>query len=174
MTYLLIALVLAIILSPLLSLRSSPRQKLIADLRQCASRQGLQVKLSAHPATREEKPQLDSAIYRLGWPPDSEASSLRRAEQWLLVRSEERGDRSDWDGWRWLTLPPAAEIVSALDGVVPKLIADVSGLEASSQGVAFYWSEHGDTSDVERMAEALKSLQTAIRPCRKEGKKQEI
>ncbi len=164
MTYLLIALVLAIILSPLLSLRPSPRQKLVASLRQCASRNGLQVRLSRQPGARDDDNRLECVCYRLPWPKDSEPSSLRRAEQWLLVRSEHRGDPSAWQGWRWLTLQPAAEIVQGVDGLVSRLIEDVVGLEANRDGLSIYWQEHGSTTDVEHFVHGLNALQEVIRP----------
>ena len=163
MTYLLIAVILAIILSPILGMRQSPRQKLITELRQTAKRQGLQVNLSRPADAREGEGRLDTAVYRLPWPIDSRSSGLRRAEEWLLVRDTRRGDKSEWDDWNWLTLPVADELLSAVGQAVTQLKAEFSALEASSDGLSVYWQEQGTAGDVERVALILKQLQQQIR-----------
>ena len=164
MTYLLIALVLAIILSPLMSLRASPRQKHITALRQCASHQGLKVRLSRPAGAREGEGRMDTVIYRLLWAVDSRPSSLRRAEQWLLIRGDQRGDASDWDGWRWLTLRPEQALMADIGLVIESLIDDMTGFEAGPEGLSVYWQEHGEAADVEQLAAALKRLQSRVRP----------
>lgn len=164
MTYLLIALVLAIILSPLLGMRSSPRQKLVADLRRCAVSNGLQIKLSRLAGAREGEGRLDSVLYRLRWLKDTKPSTLRRGEEWLLIRGGHRGDAAPWGEWRWLSLPPALELQAAIGVAVEALTGDITGFEASREGLAVYWRERGESADVKQLAEALKKLQKSIRP----------
>ena len=164
MTYLLIALVLAIILSPLLGLRSSPRQKLITAMRRCAVSHGLQVKLSRPADAREGEGRLDSVIYRLPWPRDSAPSGLRHAEAWLLVRHSGRGAPAPWDDWRWLSREAASELMDYICVAVEQLHADITGIEASHEGLSVYWREHGMVSDVEQLSAVLKRLQEQIRP----------
>ena len=55
MTYLLIAFVLLVILSPLMWFRQSPRQNLMINMRKEATRLGLIVSLSAPPDARQGK-----------------------------------------------------------------------------------------------------------------------
>jgi len=58
MTYLLILFVLAIILSPVMWFRQSPRQKLITDMRKEAREKKLWVKLSVPADAREGEGRL--------------------------------------------------------------------------------------------------------------------
>jgi len=163
MAYLLIALVLAIILSPLMGLRQSPRQKLVAALRGCAKQHGLQVKLSQPAGARPGEGRLDTVIYRLPWATDSKPSGLRRAEQWLLLHESKRGDQSPWNKWRWMTLPVTDELLPEIGKVVEQLGETFSALEASQDGLSVYWQEYGEETDVEQLAQALTELQKTIR-----------
>ena len=71
MTWLLIVLAVAVVLSPLMWFRQSPRQKLITDLRRSASALGLQVSLHRRPDAREEETRLETVCYRLPWLSDN-------------------------------------------------------------------------------------------------------
>jgi uncharacterized membrane protein YccC len=170
MVYLLILFVLAIILSPLLSLRQSPRQKQITLLRQCATRKGLRVTLSRPLGAREGEGRMDTAVYRLPWAVDSVGSTIRRAEQWQLVHNNGKGSESVWGEWRWLTLPPGEELFPAISQLLEPaeaLSQKISGLEACAKGVAVYWQEEGSEQDVNDIAEALTCLRDEIRPSKK-------
>ncbi|MEZ5528920.1 MAG: hypothetical protein R3E57_03105 [Porticoccaceae bacterium] len=164
MTYLLIALVLAIIVSPLLWFRQTPRQKLITAMRQQASRGGLQVRLVRPPDAREGEGRLEFVCYTMPWQAKTEPSVLPRAEQWLLVKDTRRGDPSPWQGWQWLGRDPSEQLHAAIGQAVVELPSSASGLEASASGLSVYWQERGELTDVERIVSQLTRLRGAIRP----------
>ena len=103
MTYLLIAFVLLVILSPLMWFRQSPRQNLMINMRKEATRLGLIVSLSAPPDARQGETRLDCVTYRLPWIPDSPRSQKPRMEDWLLAKGVSRGSPSPWLRWQWLS-----------------------------------------------------------------------
>jgi hypothetical protein len=67
MTWLLIVLGVAVVISPLMWFRQSPRQKLITELRRSAGSAGLQVSLYRRPDARDEETRLECVCYRIPW-----------------------------------------------------------------------------------------------------------
>lgn len=163
MTYLLIAFVLAIILSPLMWFRQSPRQKLITAMRQKAAAKGLRVKLSKPAAARKGEGRLEYVTYTLPWNPGSDPSVEPRTEKWLLLKDTHRGDPSPWAEWQWMGRESNDSLVSCIGSTLEKLPKDVASLEASSEGVRIYWQERGNLEDVEMMSHQLSALRGAIR-----------
>lgn len=164
MTYLLILLILAIIISPLLWFRQSPRQKMITEMRRLASSRGLRVRLVHAPDAREGEGRLEYAGYTLLWAPDSSPSSFSRMEKWLLVRGTRRGDHSPWDGWQWLGHEANDRLLPVIGEVLAALPVNVTALEVNREGVAIVWQERGELADIDRIDARLKDLRRAIRP----------
>jgi hypothetical protein len=163
MTYLLIAFVLAIILSPLMWFRQSPRQKLITDMRRAAAEKGMRVKLSKPADAREGEGRLEYVTYMLPWMPDSDPSLEPRMEKWLLVRETRRGDPSPWSPWQWLGRESNDALNDVIGSVIEMLPDNVSALEASKSGVLIYWRERGQLDDITGIFDQLYALRRQIR-----------
>ena len=152
MTWLLIVLAVAVVLSPLMWFRQSPRQKLITDLRRSASALGLQVSLHRRPDAREEETRLETVCYRLPWLSDNCRQDL------VIHRHSSRG----WDGpagWLWTLAQAAPEWDAVLLDVLPQLPAGVSAVVANSAGLGVIWNEREDAADLQKIATQLKKLQ---------------
>lgn len=163
MTYLLIAFVLAVILSPLMWFRQSPRQKLITAMRQEATKNGLSVKLSKPADAREGEGRLEYVTYILPWVPGSNPSSEPRMEKWLLVKGTRRGDPSPWAEWQWLGREANDCLIALIGAVIQKLPINVVALEAGSDGIKIYWQERGSLEDVGVVTHQLSTLRDVIR-----------
>lgn len=174
MTYLLIALVMAIIVSPMLWLRQTPRQKLVSAMRQTAAREGFHIRLVNPPDAREGEGHLEYVSYTLPWRGKTPQTPLPRMEKWLLVSDTRRGDPSPWINWQWLGREANPVLDVPIGDVVRNLPAAVKGLEASAAGLSIYWQERGKESDVAVMAEQLLLLMSAIRAGSKGSQKEEI
>lgn len=163
MTYLLIAFVLAVILSPLMWFRQSPRQKLITEMRREANSKGFRVNLSRPADAREGEGRLDYVTYTMPWKPGSDPSTEPRMEKWLLIKDTHRGDPSSWDNWQWLGRECNDALLSAIGNVLSKLPDDVTALEAGSDGLKIYWKERGNLEDVSLIEHQLSTLRNTIR-----------
>ncbi len=163
MTYLLIAFVLAVILSPLMWFRQSPRQKLITAMRQHAAAKGLRVKLSKPADAREGEGRLEYVTYLLPWNPGSYPSSEPRMEKWLLIKETHRGDPSPWPEWQWRGRESNDRLISTMGVVLEALPKNVAALEACSDGVRIYWQERGDLEEIELISHQLLILKGVIR-----------
>lgn len=163
MTYLLIAFVLLIILSPLMWFRQSPRQKMITAMRQEAASKGMRVNLSRPADAREGEGRLEYVTYTLPWASETEPSTEPRMEKWLLIRETRRGDPAPWSPWQWLGRESNDRLIEPLGHIVEALPANVAALEARSDGVVVYWQERGELADVNRIYQQLAALREAIR-----------
>ena len=163
MTYLLIAFVLAIILSPLMWFRQSPRQKLITDMRKEAAAKGLRVKLSKPADAREGEGRLEYVTYRLPWVTDTEPSIEPAMEKWLLIKDTRRGNPSPWPPWQWLGYEPNEMLYDVIGDVIISLPEDVVALEIGKSGVLVFWQERGSLDDVTVIYNQLHKLRTRIR-----------
>ncbi|WP_461482504.1 hypothetical protein [Porticoccus sp.] len=164
MTYLLIVLVLAIIISPMLWLRQTPRQKLVTAMRQQAARAGIQVKLARPADAREGEGRLEYVRYSLPWLPKTASSPLPRMEKWMLVHQTRRGDPSPWGDWQWLGREANPVINDAIGAALQGLPPSVSALEASAAGLSIYWQERGELADIEAITSQLTALREVLRP----------
>lgn len=175
MSYLIIAAVILLAITPIFWLKPTPRQRQLEALRYAAQRTGFQVRLAARPGVKIGPPRLDVALYFLPW---TEPVDQRDPEacRWLLVRQSFEGQWSPWEGWRWLT-PGPASLREAIAEVLPLMPESACALEASSLGVGFYWDER--PADPEAilpvMLPTLQTLRTAIEalPARKAETKYE-
>jgi hypothetical protein len=158
MTWLLILFGLAVVVSPLMWFRQSPRQKLITDLRRRANSMGLQVSLHRRPDAREDETRLECICYRLTWLDDS------CRQNWVLQRHSKRGWDSDNsvlrdNGWQWVVDEAAPEWGKLLEESVTDLPLGVSAIIANKIGIGVIWNERDDASDLEEVAKNLKKMQ---------------
>jgi hypothetical protein len=158
MTWLLILFGVAIVVSPLMWFRQSPRQKLITELRRTANSIGLQVSLHRRPDARDDESRLESVCYRLPWLDET------CRQNWVLHRYSNRGwefDNADANsrGWRW-TIAEASPLWRPLiEEVVADLPTGVSAIIANKAGVGMIWNERDDASDLQNIADKLRKLQ---------------
>jgi len=163
MTWLLILFGVAVVVSPLMWFRQSPRQKLITELRRAASSMGLQVSLHRRPDARDDETRLECVCYRLPWLNDS------CRQNWVLQRYSNRGWESDDSstinsviksaGWKWTIAEAHPQWNHLLEETVADIPAGVSAIIANKTGIGFIWNERDDSSDLQKVAQNLKKLQ---------------
>lgn|SRR5690625_3777624 len=162
MTYLIIALVILLAVTPIFWLKPTPRQRQLEALRYAAQRAGFQVRLAARPGARVGPPRLDVALYFLPWTRPIDQRDPE-ASRWTLVGQSFEGQWSPWEGWRWLT-PGPKSLRAAIAEVLPLMPESACALEASSLGIGFYWDER--PADPEAvlpvMLPALERLRSAV------------
>lgn len=162
MSYLIIALVLLLAITPIFWLKPTPRQRQLEALRYAAQRAGFQVRLAARPGTKVDPPRLDVALYLIPWtrPVDQRDPAACR---WTLVSQSFEGKWSPWEGWRWLT-PEPSSLREVIAEVLPLMPESACALEASSLGVGFYWDERpaDPEATLPVMLPAMQSLRAAI------------
>ena len=142
MIWLLIIFTLAVVISPLLLMKSSPRQQQISRCRQVARNLSLNVNLHSRPDARETETRLVTTLYWLPW------QGNHRPELWVLHRCSDRGRHSPWPEWRWLDNRADAEWQTVLDEILPQLPRGVSAVVLNSAGVGVTWDERSDPSIV--------------------------
>lgn len=158
MKYFWIIVILALIVSPLMAMRSSPREKRQQAVRQLAGQQGLCVQLARRPDARDDERDLDSTCYRLPWegkPPES----LRN---WVLTHNSSRGMAAEWAGWRWFEGPAPGRLEAALGKIIEQLPEGTTGLVVDRAGVGLHWDERGGEQQVAAVADGLKALREAV------------
>lgn len=149
-----ILVVLALVLSPLVSLRSSPRQKRIEQLRRAAAGQGIKVQLARRADARDDERSLDSVSYRLPWG----AIEPREFRPWTLVYNNQRGMESQWSGWRWFKGPSSVPVERELGVILEQFPPGVTALLADRAGVVAHWTEEGEGQQVDALVEGLKAV----------------
>jgi len=166
MTYLLIAIILAIILSPLLSLKSSTRLKQQEVMRRLAREEGIHVQMSRKVDARDDEKALESICYRLGWGRSTAANNGKDlsgvSRGWTLVQGGMRGMEADWPNWRWFEGPAPSVVNNLLNMVVPELPQGVDGVKVDQGGVAIFWDERGTENDARSIVTALKILRDQL------------
>ncbi|MGB0449407.1 MAG: hypothetical protein ACPGF6_02365 [Porticoccaceae bacterium] len=158
MTWLVILFGVAVVVSPLMWFRQSPRQKLITELRRAANSMGLQVSLHRRPDAREDETRLECVCYRLAWLDDSSR------QNWVLHRHSKRGWKPDSPvlssaGWLWTIAEAAPEWAATLEETVADLPSGASAIVANKAGIGIIWNERDDAADLEKVAQNLKKLQ---------------
>jgi hypothetical protein len=139
MTYLLIAFVVMVALSPLLSMLPSRRQRQLADLRQAAASAGLYVQLLPTPVGSDAPPDVFYGCRRQrGDNPSAGRVRYQREDvQWRAV------DRT------W----PAERL-----GLLSEFPEGVSEIREDGAGIGVVWDERGEREDVEAMARILRRM----------------
>jgi hypothetical protein len=153
MTWLLILFGVAIVVSPLMWFRQSPRQKLITELRRSANSMGLQVSLHRRPDARDDETRLECVCYRLPWLGDSCRQS------WVLHRHSKRGWQSVVNDWLWTIAEADPKWSDLLAETVADIPAGVSAIIANNAGIGVIWNERDDAADLEKVAHNLKKMQ---------------
>ena len=158
MEYIWVLVVLALVLSPIIGLKSSPRQKKLENLRRCAAAEGLHVKIARRPDARDDERDLDSVSYLLPWG----GSAPEALRPWVLTHNNRRGMEAEWPNWRWFQGPAPRPAFGALEQLLPQLPEGVTGIVVGRQGLAIHWLEQGEEADVSTIASALKTLRKAL------------
>ena len=136
MTYLLIAVLLLVALSPLLSMMPSRRQRELANLRQAAATSGLYVQFDTREG--DNPPAILYGCRR--------QRGDRAAAAGIYVRVDE--------GWQSRVGEWAAERLKLLDA----LPAGVSEIREDSGGVTVVWDEQGSAEEVQEIATVLRAI----------------
>ncbi|GAA0568836.1 preprotein translocase subunit YajC [Halomonas salifodinae] len=141
MTWLIILLALALVVSPVMWLKPSPRQKRVAGLRNAVIKAGVEVKLEV-PPLHDVKTSMPA--YRWRYPQE------RPGPTFVLVRDSESGEslKPCHAGWRWRTeplrpLPEAAR--ERLFALLERLPQDALVLESNEQALTLWWYESQNT-----------------------------
>lgn len=162
MKYLLIAFVIAMVISPVFWLRQSPGQARITSFRNRALQLGLKVQMvpAADAAETERSP--DAVRYLRPFMPDSSGRMPVVPMPWILLRNDRRGWESPWSHWRWFRAEAEPAVHHAVGECLQRLPDAVNALRVDSQGLSAYWPETGKIDDVDRVASALDSLFQAL------------
>ena len=153
MTWMLIVLGVAVVISPLMWFRQSPRQKLITELRRSAGSAGLQVSLYRRPDARDEETRLECVCYRMPWLHED------CRQNWVLHRFSSRGWDSNCPGWLWTINQAAPEWDPLLAEKIEDFPAGVSALVATAAGIGVIWNERDGDADLVKIVDNLKKFQ---------------
>ncbi|ARN75673.1 hypothetical protein [Oceanicoccus sagamiensis] len=156
MSYLVIALVVVMVISPIFWIMPSPKQKRQMQLRQRAMSVGFLVKLADMPQThraqvRKEKPE-QGVVYRLPW-------EVKRKHpegvDCLLMRnpSEEAGPALT--GF-------AEQLQQQMRACLDDLPDSVQALEYAQPGFAIYWREQGNAELIDSLYQRLSQLRKQV------------
>ncbi len=143
----------AMVLGPIMLLQPNSTQRYQERLRKRAMELGLRVGMQSLPrqATDTEQPQV-MPVYSL--PPRKKPEG----GDWLLVRSPYAHESHFLEFWVWQGQGRATEQSLAwLRQQLPSLPPSVAGVEHSSQGIGFYWSEAGGEKILLNLADILKA-----------------
>lgn len=161
LTYFFIALVVALIVAPIVSIIPSKHQRALSQIRQMARAAGLRVDLVK---VEDPDPDPDRYISGTGRPLARELS----VAAWRLPRPRPRDWRSmplvEWEivrvggEWRWIGDPPTPDGFASY--VAEELITMPSGIvkvEEKSYQLTVYWHEHADQISADLVIRFLKS-----------------
>lgn len=158
MTWLFIMLVLLLVVSPVMWLKPSPRQRRVSALRTAAIKTGLTVKLENPPLHGIE---TAMPAYRWRYPQD------RPGPDFVLVRDDHASAalKSFAHGWRWRReplrpLPEALE--SRLKELLERLPQDAIVVESYRHALALWWWESQDFSRFSTYLEDFVSLRDGL------------
>lgn len=157
MTWLLIVFGVAVVISPLMWFRQSPRQKLITELRRSANGMGVQVALHRRPDAREDETRLETVCYRLPW------LNENCRQNWVLHRYSSRGWESSSSGWLWTIAQALPHWDPIIQEVTAELPQGVSAIIANKAGIGVIWNERDDAADLQKIAHILKKLQQSAK-----------
>lgn len=153
--YVIAALIIGLVISPVLYLKPSPRQKQQMRLRTKALELGLQVKLSPLPgsdAIKQQRATNNMMSYRL----------MREASQNQALSHHYQVGRSvanpiDWVFYQTQKQAPVM-LGEAVMPLLKQLPESVVAVESMSGFVAAYWSEVGGEEQLDSIAQTLKAI----------------
>lgn len=149
MVWLLIIFCLAVAVSPLMWMKSSPRQQKVMSFRKKARSLAINVSLCRHPDALDSEKRLDATYYGLAWQKDILNQS------WVLHRRNRRGWKSDFDGWRWVTSEADEVWHELLSATVNSLPSGVTAIVVNKEGVGVIWDERGDSDLMDNLHQCL-------------------
>lgn len=152
MVWLLIIFCLAVAVSPLLWMKSSPRQQQVMTCRKRARSLTINVSLCRHPDAVESEKRLDAIYYGLAW--DSEVLT----ECWVLQRRNKRGWLSNFDDWRWINAEANPAWHKTIASTIESLPSGVTAIIVNKEGVGVIWDERGEVKLVEELHRLLIQL----------------
>ncbi len=158
MEYLLIIFILAVVLSPLAWLRTSPAQKRVTALRKRARSLGLQVQLVPEVEAEESATRPEAVRYFLPFADGDVPPGGAVDAPWTLLRERRRGWQSPWQGWTWFRGQASEHWYPRIEQCLPQLPAMVYGLRVEKGGVAAYLREAGEEEAVAQLLAALQGL----------------
>ena len=156
--YLVTAVALLLVFSPVVMMMPSPRQRRQALLRERARRLGIDVRVGELPQTRRQQvrrePAEQGVVYRLS-----------QRDGWHQVRAHLRCRASAAEAWEVQEGSPvlSAAVEAALQQMAERVPADVVAIELAATGPAVYWRERGSEQVVERLHGLLGELATALK-----------
>lgn len=142
--------------SPLLWMRQSPRQRLITEHRQLARSRGVQVSLHVRPEARQDETRLEAVCYRLPWTEKTTPS------EWVLHRYSERGWNSDFSGWNWAIHQAQDRCNNVLGEALQDMPSGVKAVVSDKRGLALFWDERGTRSDCEKVCDLVLRLRNGL------------
>lgn len=152
MIWLLIFLVLAVVISPLMMMKNSLRQRSITHHRDIARKLSIKVSLQRRPEARDSEDRLEAVCYWRPWSVDI------KANHWVLHRYSQRGWPSAWPNWYWFQAEAGDDWQLCLQAMLNILPATISAIVVDSSGVGLIWNEHGDEATVHKINTQLESL----------------
>jgi len=152
MHWLLIIFCLAVALSPVLWMKSSPRQRQITQCREVARSLTVNVNLHRRPDARDSERRLETVFYWLRW---QEATDVK---PWVLHRFSHRGWESGYQGWRWISGQASAEWDPSVQQALSLLPSGVSAILASGAGIGVLWDERGEAATVREIHRCIERL----------------
>ena len=158
MEYLLIVFIVAVVLSPLAWLRTSPAQKRVTALRKHARSLGLQVQLVPEVEAAESDTRPAAVRYFLPFADGDVSPGGAVDTSWTLLREHRRGWESPWQGWTWFRGEAAEPWYPHIERCLRQLPPMVYGVRVEKGGVAAYLRETGDEKAVEQLLAALQGL----------------
>jgi hypothetical protein len=152
MIWLLILFCLAVAVSPLLWMKSSPRQLQITQFRKLARELGINVNLHKRPEARESEKRLDCMFYWLPW------RDSRGVKPWVLHRHSNRGWQSNFQGWRWVDDQADILWATMLAETLNRLPSGATAIIVTRAGVGVIWDERGETPTVHQICDCVEQL----------------
>ncbi|WP_136254246.1 preprotein translocase subunit YajC [Onishia niordana] len=154
MVWLIIALVIGLMLSPMMWLRPSSQQKRMGRLRQAVTNAGVKVKLGDSPLHEGGR----MASYRWMYPGEYPGP------RFVLVREAVASDalKPFMHGWRWRIeplRPLPGEALAMLELALGELPVDAQVVESSRDALTLWWGESLGADAFEHHRENLSSLQ---------------
>ena len=156
MNYLLVFFVIALVLSPLAWLKTSPAQARATAFRKRAMALGLKVQLVPDPDADKDEKRPSAVRYCLqvpGGPVQFE---------WTLLRDHRRGWESPWPRWSWFRGQATEQEYPAIADLLDAAPEQVYALRRDAQGISAYLKEDGDVACVEGVSGALQAYCASV------------
>lgn len=152
MVWLLIIFCLAVVVSPLLWMKSSPRQQHITACRKKARDLSINVNLRRRPDALEDEARIDTVYYWLPW---LEAKNI---QSWVLHCSSRRGWESPFEKWRWINNEAQSDWYEIISNCLARLPDGITAIQLSKEGIGLVWDERGDIESIEKIHISLLDL----------------